>query len=136
METRFVEAIDLVPTFIDAMGTEMPTHRLEGRSLLPLLRGEDPAGWRDDVFSELDYAFYRARLELGLGPADARCYMIRTERWKYVHFVGYPPQLFDLENDPDEYVDLGLSGEHTAVRARDARTSVRNAWSGARTGSR
>ena len=117
VETRFVEAIDLVPTFIDAMGTEMPTHRLEGRSLLPLLRGEDPAGWRDDVFSELDYAFYRARLELGLGPADARCYMIRTERWKYVHYVGYPPQLFDLENDPDEYVDLGLSGEHAAVRA-------------------
>ena len=69
------------------------------------------------MFSELDYAFYRARLALGLGPNDARCYMIRNDRWKYVHYVGFPPQLFDLDNDPNEFVDLGRSGDHAAVCA-------------------
>jgi len=29
-------------------------------------------------------------------------YMLRTGRWKYVHYVGDRPQLFDLERDPDE----------------------------------
>jgi arylsulfatase A-like enzyme len=81
--------------------------RLEGRSLEPLLHGETPADWRDDVFSEIDYAFYAARQTLGVGPSEARGYMIRTERWKYVHFLNFPPQLFDLLNDPDELQDLG-----------------------------
>ena len=41
-----VEAIDLAPTFIDYFGGKVPGHILEGRSLMPLLRGEQPADWR------------------------------------------------------------------------------------------
>jgi arylsulfatase A-like enzyme len=82
-------------------------HRLEGRSILPLLRGGAPTAWRDSVFSEIDYAFYQARDILDAGPSDARGYMVRTDRWKYIYFKGYRPQLFDLQNDPDEFVDLG-----------------------------
>jgi hypothetical protein len=33
-----------------------------------------------------------------------------------VHFRHFPPQLFDLVNDPDEFRDLGRSPEHDAVR--------------------
>jgi arylsulfatase A-like enzyme len=43
--------------------------------------------------------------------------MIRTERWKYVLHQKYRPQLFDMENDPDEFRDLGDDPEHAAVRA-------------------
>ena len=32
--------------------------------------------------------------------------MLRDERWKYVHYHGFPPQLFDLVNDPEERHDL------------------------------
>ncbi|WP_299472488.1 alkaline phosphatase family protein [uncultured Roseibium sp.] len=112
----FVEAIDLVPTFIEATGAAPAPHRLEGRSLMPLLRGETPADWRDSVFSEIDYAFYSARETLDLGPSDARGYMIRTESWKYIHFKGFPPQLFNLKEDPDEFVDLGRSPSHADIR--------------------
>jgi len=42
--------------------------------------------------------------------------MLRTERWKYVHFRDFPPQLFDLENDPDEFNDLGRDPTHEATR--------------------
>src|SRR5690606_20809382 len=43
---RLVEAIDLLPTFLDAVGGPAHPHRLEGRSLVPLLCGEK-ASWRD-----------------------------------------------------------------------------------------
>lgn len=112
----FVEAIDLVPTFLEATGAPPAPHRLEGCSLVPLLRGEPLQNWRTSVFSEIDYAFYAARETLQLGASDARGYMIRTARWKYVHFKGFPPQLFDLVNDPDEFKDLGRSPDHAAQR--------------------
>src|SRR5664279_4922897 len=51
-----VEAIDLAPTFIDYFGAKPPDHILEGRSLIPLLRGKQPSEWRKVVFSEYDYA--------------------------------------------------------------------------------
>ena len=113
---ELVEAIDLVPTFLDAYESKVSRHRLEGRSLLPLLRGPDPVSWRDAVLSELDYAFYQAREFTGRGANDARAYMMRTDRWKYVHYKGFPPQLFDLQEDPDEFVDLGRSPAHDKVR--------------------
>jgi len=116
VSNAFVEAIDLVPTFIEATGAPPASHRLEGRSLQPLLHGHEPEDWRDSVFSEIDYAFYRAREILDVSVADARGYMLRTERWKYVHFRDFPPQLFDLDNDPDEFHDLGRSPEHQEVR--------------------
>ena len=111
----FVEAIDLVPTFMEATGAPPAPHRLEGRSLVPLLTGNAPHDWRDAVFSEIDYAFYAAREILNVGPGDARGYMLRDRRWKYVHFPGFPCQLFDLHADPDEFLDLGRSPDHESV---------------------
>ena len=113
----FVEAIDLVPTFLEATGAPDASNRLEGRSLMPLLKGERPEDWRQTVFSEIDYAFYSAREALDVGPSDARGYMLRSDKWKYVHFKGYPPQLFDLENDPDEFNDLGRTDGFESIRA-------------------
>ena len=51
-------------------------------------------------------------------PEIPGCFMIRSGRWKYVHYVGMPPQLFDLEADPLEAHDLGESTENADVRAR------------------
>ena len=42
--------------------------------------------------------------------------MVRTERWKYVHWQDFRPQLFDLDADPDEFDDLGADPGHEAVR--------------------
>jgi choline-sulfatase len=36
----------------------------------------------------------------------AGAFMIREGRYKYVHYVAYPPQLFDLQADPEELRDL------------------------------
>jgi arylsulfatase A-like enzyme len=111
-----VEAIDLVPTFVEAVGSTPAYHRLEGRALTPLLHGKPPDDWRDAVFSEIDFGFNEARRTLGLSVDEARAYMIRTERWKYIHYVGFAPQLFDLQNDPDEFHDLGRDADYEQVR--------------------
>lgn len=113
---KLVEAIDLVPTFLEATGAPSANHRLEGISLQPLLNGEETKQWREAVFSEIDYAFYTARETLGAGLSDARGYMVRTDHWKYVHFQNFPPQLFDLENDPDEFIDLGRHEDYEEIR--------------------
>jgi arylsulfatase A-like enzyme len=113
---KLVEAIDLLPTFLDATENTSSQHRLEGKSLLPILRGDDEKKWRDAVFSEIDYAFYHQRKFLNLGATDARAYMIRTNNWKYIYFKGFPPQLFDLINDPDEFHDLGQTAKYSEVR--------------------
>ena len=44
--------------------------------------------------------------------------MVRTKDWKYVHWEGFRPQLFDLDADPRELLDLGADPRHDAVRAR------------------
>ena len=116
VDESLVEGIDLLPTFIEALGGAPQPHRLEGRSLLPLLRGR-PVEWRDFAVSELDYAWRKARLALGLGVREARAWMVRTARWKYVKHERFRPQLFDLEADPRELDDLGAGDGHAAVRA-------------------
>ena len=42
--------------------------------------------------------------------------MVRTTDWKYIHWVGYRPQLFDLAADPLELRDLGAAPGLDGVR--------------------
>jgi arylsulfatase A-like enzyme len=115
-----VEAIDLLPTFLDAYGGAAVPHVLDGRSLRPLLFGERPADWRDTVICEYDYSFQDARIALGKGSRDCWMRMIFDGRWKYVLLEGFRPMLFDLARDPHEFDDLGASQarEHVDARAR------------------
>lgn len=90
-----VTLVDAFPTFIAALGAT-PDPRdaaLPGHSLLDIAEGHVP---RRTILSE-----YHA--------AGAVCgaYMIRHGHYKYVHYVGLPPMLFDLKHDPHERVDLG-----------------------------
>jgi arylsulfatase A-like enzyme len=104
-----VEAIDLAPTFLEIAGGDpvQQSHRLEGRSLLPLLCGERPTAWRQFTISEYDYGMMPASAKLGLKPRDARLFMIADKRWKLIHAIGFRPMLFDRLDDPDEFHDLG-----------------------------
>ncbi len=112
-----VEAIDLAPTFVEWFGGRPKPHWLEGRSLLPLLHRQSHE-WRRAAISEYDYAFDLARLKLKVPVPEARMYMVTDGRWKYIHADGFVPMLFDLENDPDEYRDLGRDPAYAAERAR------------------
>lgn len=115
VEQAFVEGVDVVPTILDSLGLEIPAHRIEGTSLLPLLRGGDAAE-KTAVFSELDYSFKAARLRLGRAVDQCHAWSVRTDRWRYVHWLDAPEQLFDLQADPEEFHDLGRDEGSSAVR--------------------
>ena len=145
VDERFVEAVDVVPTCLAALEQPANDHLVEGRSLLPLLRGGKVEPWRDAVFSELDYSFREARKILKRGPRDCRAIMVRTDRWKYVWWQDFRPMLFDLANDPKELRDLGADSAHAPIRremeermaawlkARKTRVTVDDAYVEART---
>ena len=113
-----VESIDLAATFVDALGAEVPRHVIEGRSLMPFLRGETP-DWRNFAVSEYNYSATVMAGQLGIAPQDARLFMVFDGRFKMMHAEGgLPPMLFDLATDPDEYHDLGQDPAHADTRAR------------------
>ncbi|MGI9410567.1 MAG: sulfatase-like hydrolase/transferase [Hyphomicrobiaceae bacterium] len=113
-----VEAIDLVPTFIEFIGGEVRSNILEGHSLLPLLHEPGCARPRQIVISEYDYAVRRARRILDVPVPDCKLIMAFDGRWKYVHIEGMDPMLYDLESDPDEFADLGRDPAFEADRQR------------------
>lgn len=107
IEDRLVEAIDLVPTFVEACGGTVSDHLVEGRSLQPLLAGMAPANWRDAVFSEYDYAHQQMAVKLQRKPGETGMTMVFDGRYKLVQIDGFRPILHDLEEDPDEFFDRG-----------------------------
>lgn len=113
-----VEAIDLAPTFMETLGLPIPEQWMEGQSLQRWLRGhaQSNAG-KEFVICENTFAF-RDCVRLPIGAAVDRCNMtmVRDRDWKYIHVDGLRPMLFDLNKDPDEFVDLGDSPEHASVR--------------------
>ncbi len=116
VDDRLVETIDALPTFLDALGLPAADHRLEGRSLIPLLH-RTQSTWRRYAIAEYDYAFQAPARERLEQPIDrCRMTMVRSERWKYLAYDGFRPQLFDLENDPQELHDLGADPAYADVR--------------------
>jgi len=100
-----VELMDLMPTLLDVAGVPIP-ETVEGRSVLPLLRGE--TAWREYVHGEC------AELPtLGSGMQ-----YLTDGREKYVWLPGIGvEQFFDLQNDPHEMVNLADDPSHRAAVA-------------------
>ena len=90
-----VSLIDLFPSITAATGTTecADDTDLPGCELWPIAAGHEPA--TRTVFSE-----YHA-----MGSSSAT-YMVRDRRFKFVYYVGYAPQLFDLSVDPTELINL------------------------------
>ncbi|MEX0285195.1 MAG: sulfatase-like hydrolase/transferase [Paracoccaceae bacterium] len=113
-----VEAIDLAPTFLEVAGGEPRPHILEGRSILPFLHGNAPDEWREAVICESEYGIFPAAKEFSRNVKDPRQFMVRSDRWKFIHAEGFRPMLFDLQNDPDELTDLGTDPDYADIRAQ------------------
>ncbi len=50
--------------------------------------------------------------------SNTGAYMLRRGRWKYHHYVRHEPELFDLQDDPEETTNLALSADHRGVVAQ------------------
>jgi arylsulfatase len=119
---HLVECIDLLPTLFELCGLPEP-YENQGRSLVPLITDSpQPYRERSVVFSEnvipevingMKFFFEKGRGVKGIRHPDAK--MVRTRRWKYNYYPASPAELYDLENDPDEYVNLAGRPEHRSV---------------------
>jgi arylsulfatase A-like enzyme len=111
-----VEAIDLLPTFVDYFGGKPRCEILEGNSLLGRMRNAEPSK-RQVVISEYDYSMRQARQILDQQINDCRLTMVFDGRFKLVHCEGFRPMLYDLQNDPNELRDLGNNSGYADIQA-------------------
>jgi arylsulfatase A-like enzyme len=106
-----VSNLDFAETLLEAAGLPVPAE-MQGRSFMPLLKGQTPADWRK--------AFYYHYYEHPAVHNVARHYGVVTARYKLVHF--YEPEfnyweLFDLEKDPCELRSVYGEADYAAVQA-------------------
>jgi len=91
--SRPVSLIDLLPTFVELANGPLPDD-LPGQDLLQSVEdGTEPED--RTVFSEYH----------GEG-VHAPCFMARRNEFKYVYVHGYEERLYNVANDPDEFVNL------------------------------
>ena len=89
---------DFAPTFMEAAGLSVPAD-MQGRSLVPLMKGEKPADWRTSWY----YRYYHDP-----GDHNTRAhYGVRTETHKLIYFwKKHQWEMYDLVKDPDELHNL------------------------------
>lgn len=107
--------VDLAPTLLGLAGLPVP-EGMQGRSLVPLLRGDRPSDWRTEFFYE--HLFQHPRIP----PTEA----VRTQRWKYIRYVDSNPlfeELYDLDRDPLEERNLASDADH-----HDLLEAMRERW--------
>jgi arylsulfatase A-like enzyme len=103
---RSIEAmtlnVDFAPTLLDYAGVPAPAS-MQGRSLRPLVTGAK-VPWRSEWFYE------HHTLPKIIPPSEG----VRTERWKYLRWMGVEPvveELYDLKDDAHEEHNLSTDAE-------------------------
>lgn len=118
-----VELVDLYPTLVELASLPNPAHDLEGSSFAPLL-DEPDSPWKSAAFSQ-------SRRMVGSGSTNSPLInedgydgrTIRTARYRYTEWTPLDSQrdtlveLYDLEQDPMEYVNLKSESTHAGLVA-------------------
>jgi len=94
--------VDFAPTFLAAAGLPVPAD-MQGRSLLPLLRGQRPADWRTSWYYRYyhDPGDHNTRAHYGVRTETHKLiYFWRKNQWELYDLVHDPAELHNLYNDP------------------------------------
>ena len=103
-----IQLMDIAPTILDYTSIPVPEN-WQARSFKKLLKSEGGLEIRDAVFSELTRGHIQTASEF--------ICMRRDKRWKLVWYLGETDgELYDLESDPDELINLWDSIEHLEIR--------------------
>lgn len=119
-EEALVSGLDLVPTIMDYAGVAVPDE-LYGNSVKPIVDDPEWDGGHEFVVSETTFG-------TGNGDFGVRGRMLRTDRYKYIVYNKgkHREQLFDMENDPGEMVNL--AGEEQYQEELDRHRKLLRDW--------
>jgi len=101
--SRPVSMIDIYPTLVDVCGLR-PNNRLEGKSLMPLLRNPK-AAWERPA----------------LTTHGRNNHSIRSERWRYIRYKDGTEELYDRDKDEMEWDNLAMKPEYDGVKKEMSR---------------
>ncbi|TWP33943.1 sulfatase-like hydrolase/transferase [Leekyejoonella antrihumi] len=101
---EFASLVDLAPTILDLAGVE-PVEAHDGRSLVPILSGDDVPDWRQQLVAEFHGHHF---------PHSQR--MLREDRYKLVYNPESTNELYDLEIDPHELHNVFTAPSYRSVR--------------------
>jgi len=106
-----VSNIDLPETFLEMAGLDVPSD-MQGRSMMPVLKGKTPSNWRKEHY----YHYY----EYPGSHMVKRHYGMSTKRYKLMHYYYDIDEweLFDLRNDPQELKDVYNNNAYSSIRMR------------------
>ncbi len=95
--------VDFYPSIIKATGAQLEDGiSFPGQSLFVLS-------------TEMDNPDRIAFSEYHAAGSPSGAFMIRKGNFKYIHYVGYKPELFDLEKDPEEQNDLAGDEQYAGI---------------------
>jgi arylsulfatase A-like enzyme len=105
-----VSNLDFAETFLEMAGVAVPAE-MQGRSLVPLLRGETPADWRTSFY----YHYY----EFPAVHSVRRHYGVRDGRYKLIYFYNLDEwELYDLQTDSLEIRNVYGDPDYASVVER------------------
>ena len=115
----FTESVDIAPTILDWIEGKIPQD-WNGLSLMPIIK--DPIKKHinkeyvifDWDFRESHYTSFIKKEQLA--PEECNLSVIRTKKWKYVHFPSLPPLLFNLLEDPYEINNLANNDKYLNIQ--------------------
>lgn len=94
---RIVSLMDIYPTLLDLCGLP-PSGRVDGRSLVPLLK--DPqTEWNHPAITSYDFGEFT----------------VRTENWRYIRYIDGSEELYDHTKDKTEWKNLAYKPEYKPV---------------------
>ncbi|MDG2054609.1 MAG: sulfatase [Phycisphaerales bacterium] len=111
---ELVQNLDMAQTLLDAAGVAAPD-RMQGQSMLPLIRGDSVDPWRSSIYYEYS--------EQGIHNVEPH-YGVRTSRYKLIYFPGLDAwELYDLKVDPNE-IDNRIDDQKYADIAANLRSEL------------
>ena len=99
VHSEIVEAVDILPTLLEAAGIQVPPF-VQGHSLWSILSHGNGSSYKPRTSALTEYTGWR---------------MVRTDRYRYIAHADGREKLFDLHNELGEYLDVAQEAEYAEL---------------------